>query len=90
MRVNRLSKLTVYSRVKVLVIATVNQHKEWKSRSLALTTDLEVIPELNFARRRPWFTVTGAGSCHLTSMDVAFALEAQQASSIFLCCTWRS
>ena len=45
MRVNRLSKLTVYNRVRVLVIAMVNQHKENRNRILrTLTTDLEVIP----------------------------------------------
>lgn len=45
MRVNRHSKLTVYSRVNDLVIATLDQHEEQgKSRFRALTTNLEIIP----------------------------------------------
>ena len=89
MRVNILSKVTVYSRVIDLVIASVDQHEgEGKSRIRARTTDLEIIPQLGFARREPRFAVAGAGSSHLTSMDVAFALEARQASCIFIHCTW--
>lgn len=45
MRVNRLSKVTVYSKVNALVIATVDQYESnRRSRFGALTTDLEVIP----------------------------------------------
>lgn len=52
MRVNRLSKVTVYSSVNDLVIATVDQYEgEGRSRLGALTTDLEIIPQLGFAGR---------------------------------------
>lgn len=54
MRVNRLSKVTVYSRVIDLVIASVYQRQgEGKSRIRVLTTDLEIIPQLSFAWREP-------------------------------------
>lgn len=91
MRVNRLSKATVYSRVTDLVIATTDQYNgEGESRFRALTTDLEIIPQLGFTQRGPGFTGGGAGSSHLASMDVASALEAGEASSIFIYCTWGS
>lgn len=52
MRVNRLNKATVYSKVSDLVIATVDQYvRDGRSRFEALTTDLEVIPQLGFAHK---------------------------------------
>ena len=76
MRVKRLNKVTVYRSVNDLVIATVYQYKgERKSRFKELTSDLEIVPQLGFTQKGFRFAVAGAGSSHLTSMNVAFALE---------------
>lgn len=76
MRVNRLSKVTIYSRVIDLVIAKHHQYYTRDYSSLSLTANLEVVPQLGFAPHRSQIAVAGAGRPQLTSMNVASALEA--------------